>query len=93
MKTSKYPFKVKKDFCRYSVEFFEKKYTIYKSDFYVKKTWVIEEIGGKFIWFGFKKLSDCLDMLMLIYGQNIVTFKDLTARLLESLKLEGGDKK
>ena len=97
MKTSKYPFKVKKTGCsKYSVEFFGKKYVMYKSDAYIKTCWVMEEIPyfsptAQYKWFGCKKLSDYLDKLKLIYEYDVATLKDLTAKLLESLKLEGGE--
>lgn len=100
MKTSKYPFKVKKAGCsNYLVKFFEKIYTIYKSDAYGTTCWVMEEstpykpVDMHYKYFGCKKLSDYLDMLKLIYEHDVATLKDLTARLLESLKLAGGDKK
>lgn len=83
MKTSKYPFKVKKMGHNYSVEFYCKKYTIYKSDAYGKPCWVMEELapfkplGMQFKWFGCKKLSSYLDMLKLIYENNTETLKNI----------------
>ena len=99
MKTSKYPFKVKKTGCsNYSVEFYNKKYIMYKSDNYRKKCWVMEELSPfkplemQFKWFGCKKLSNYLDMLKLIYENNTETLKNILDSF-NSLKGDGNGKK